>query len=118
MMDADGENKQLVLPHDNELLAINDPMFSPDDATIIFEAKIREEQDGTPIYNLFTVTTSGENLMRITGDDGESDILPQFSSDGMKISYVTYVFEDDGNTHRIRIANRDGSEEEVLSIYS
>jgi len=118
MMDADCENQQLVLSHDDELLAINDPIFSPDDVMIIFEAKIREEHDGTSIYNLFIVTTSGKNLTRITGDDGESDILPQFSPDGMKISYVTYVFEDGGNTHRIRITNRDGSEEEVLSIYT
>ena len=91
-------------------------MFSPDDSTIIFEAKILEP-DGTPIYNLFTVTSSGGDLMRITGDDGESDILPQYSPDGMKISYVTYVFEDGGNTHRIRVANSDGSAEEVLSTY-
>jgi hypothetical protein len=29
-----------------------------------------------------------------------------------------YVFENDGNTHRIRVANADGSEEKVISTYS
>jgi Tol biopolymer transport system component len=92
-------------------------MFSSDHVMIIFEAKIWEEHDRTSIYNIFIVTISGKNLTRITGDNGESDILPQFSPDGMKISYVTYVFEDCGKTHHIRITNRDGNEEEVLSIY-
>ena len=117
MMDADGKNKQLILEHTEELLAINDPMFSPDDKTIIFEAKIRQDQNDNPIYNIFTTNTSGENLTRITQDDGESDILPQYSPDGQKISYYTYVFENGGNTHRIRVANADGTEEKVISAY-
>ena len=117
MMDADGQNKRLILEHNDELLAINDPMFSPDGETIIFEAKIREDENGNPIYNIFTVNTTGGDLTRITTDDGESDVLPQFSRDGNRISYYTYVFEDDGNTHRIRVASSDGSKESVISSY-
>ena len=117
MIDADGLNKRLVLEHSDELLAINDPMFSPDGKTIIFEAKIREDGNGNPIYNIFALNTAGGDLTRITEDDGEADVLPQFSPDGSQISYYTYVFEDDGNTHRIRVANSDGSEERVISTY-
>ena len=117
VMDADGENQQLILEHDADLLKINDPMFSPDGSKIVFEAKVRES-DGNPIYNLFTVDTSGGDLTRITEDDGESDVLPQYSLDGTKIAYYTYVWEEGGgNTHRIRVANADGSEEEVISTY-
>jgi len=47
------------------------------------------------------VNTDGDALTRITEDDGETDVLPQFSPDGSQISYYTNVFEDDGNTHRI-----------------
>ena len=117
MMDVDGSNKRLILQHNDVLLAINDPMFSPSDEYIIFEAKVREDQHDNRIYNIFTVEIDGSDLIRITEDDGESDVLPQISPDGMKICYYTYVFEVDGNTHRIRIANVDGSEEEIISIY-
>ena len=119
MMDADGSNKELILEHNNdELLKINDPMFSPDGSRILFEAKLRDtEPYGNPIYNLFTVNTAGGDLKRITGDDGESDILPQYSPDGTMICYFTYVWKNGGNTHRIRVANADGSDERVLSEY-
>ena len=117
MMDIDGQNKRLILEHSDELQAINDPMFSPDDETIIFEAKTREDDNGNPIYNIFTVDTAGGDLTRITEDDGECDVLPQFSPDGKQISYYTYVFAGDGNTHRVRVAEPDGSNEKVISTY-
>jgi len=117
VMDVDGDNKHLILQHSDDLLAINDPMFSPNDEFIIFEAKVRENRYGNRIYNIFIVNLDGSELMRITEDDGESDILPHISLDGKMICYYTYVFEDDGNTHKIRIANVDGSEEEIISIY-
>jgi len=118
MMDADGSNNELILEHNDELLKINDPMFSPDGSKIIFEAKMRDtEPQGNPIYNLFTVDSTGGDLKRITQDDRESDILPQYSPDGTQICYFTYVWENGGNTHRIRVANADGSDERVLSEY-
>lgn len=119
MMDADGENKKLVLEHNDELKKINDPMFSPDDDRIIFEALVRKSEPyGNPIYNLFTVDTSGGGLTRITQDDGEADVLPQYSPDGSKICYYTYNWTEEGNnTHRIRVANADGSGEKVISDF-
>ncbi len=117
VMDVDGDNKNLILQHSDDLLAINDPMFSPNDEFIIFEVKVREDQHGNRLYNIFTVNLDGSELKRITEDDAESDILPHISPDGKRICYYTYVFGDDGNTHRIRIANVDGSEEEIISIY-
>ncbi len=116
IMDADGGNKKLVLKHDEMLLAIHDPMFSPDDSKIIFSAKVRESKSGNPIYNIFILDIKG-NLLRITEDDGESDVLPQFSPDGNKICYFTYVWGDEGHTHRIRVADADGSNEKILSDY-
>jgi len=118
MMDADGSNKKLILEHNDELLKMNDPMFSPDGSKILFEAKIRDtETDANAIYNLFTIDAAGEHLKRITQDDGEADVLPQYSPDGSRICYFTYVWEDGGNTHHIRVANADGSDETVLSKY-
>ena len=49
MMDVDGGNKELILKHDHhnlQAIAINDPMFSPDGNTIIFEAEM-EKDEGT-----------------------------------------------------------------------
>lgn len=117
MMNVDGTNKQLILQHNDLLHAINDPMFSPDDEFIIFEAKVREDQHDNRIYNIFTVNVDGSELIRITEDDGESDVLPQISPDGKKIGYYTYVFENNDNTHRIRTSNIDGSSVEVISVY-
>ncbi len=118
MMDEDGANKKLVLEHDETLLAINDPMFSPNGDRIIFEAKVRESgPDGNPVYNIFTVDTDGGDLKRITQDDGEADVLPQYSPDGTMITYYTWVFENGGRTHRIRISNVDGSGEKIISSY-
>jgi TolB protein len=117
MMDADGSNKKLVLPHDERLLAINDPMFSPDGKTIIFCAKVGVTRDGRPLHNLFTVDENGGDLRRITRDDGEADVVPQFSPDGSKICYFTYEWEGDGHTERIRIANPDGSDETTISDF-
>ncbi len=117
MMDADGSNKTLILEHDNDLLAINDPMFSPDGTNIIFEAKIREDEHGNPIYNIFSINVDGTDLERITQDDGESDILPKYSPDGKKICYFTYRWKNGDHTARIRIANPDGSDETVISEF-
>lgn len=114
VMDVDGNNKRLILQNNDVLLAINDPMFSPNDEFIIFEAKIREDQYDNRIYNIFTVNVYGSDLIRIIEDDGESDVLPQISSDGKKICYYTYVFENSDNTHRIRISNIDGSSEKII----
>jgi Tol biopolymer transport system component len=117
MMDRDGGNKQLILAHNDTLLAINDPMFSPDSERIIFEAKVGEDQHGNPLYNLFIVNTMDSTITRITGNDGEADVLPQFSQDGEKIVYYTYVFENGEHTHRIRVADTDGSNEKTISTY-
>ena len=117
MMDGDGSNKRLILQHSKNLLAINDPMFSPNDEFIIFEVKVREDKQGNQIYNIFTVNLDGSDLRRITEDDGESDILPHISPVEKMICYYTYVFENGDNTHRIRILNIDGISERIISVY-
>jgi Tol biopolymer transport system component len=117
MMDADGSNKALVFQHTDELLAINDPMFSPDGQRIIFEAKIRIDDHGNPVYNIFSIATDGSDLQQITQDDGESDIMPKYSPDGKKICYFTYRWKNGDHTTRIRIANPDGSDETVISEF-
>ena len=117
MMDADGSEKTLVFRHTDEILAINDPMFSPDGTRIIFEGKIREDNHKNPIYNLFSINVDGSNLQRITKDDGESDIMPKYSPDGKKICYFTYRWKNGDHTTRIRIANPDGSDETVISEF-
>jgi Tol biopolymer transport system component len=116
-MDSDGGNKALLRGHDEQLLAINDPMFSPDGTRIVFGAKVRESAEGNPIYNVFTMDPQGGDLTRITADDGESDVIPQYSPDGGWIAYYTYVWEGGGNTHRIRVIRSDGTGEKTLSTY-
>ncbi len=116
-MDRDGGNTALLRGHNEQLLAINDPMFSPDGTRIVFGAKVRESAEGNPIYNVFTVDPSGGDLTRITADDGESDVIPQYSPDGGWIAYYTYVWEGGGNTHRIRVVRSDGTGEKTLSTY-
>jgi Tol biopolymer transport system component len=116
MMDADGSDKKLVLRHTDEILAINDPMFSPDGRRIIFEAKIRMAEYKNPIYNLFSIDCDGNDLKRITEDDGESDILPKFSPDGTWICYFTYTWNN-GHETSIRIADPDGNNEIVISDF-
>ncbi|MFC2027641.1 TolB family protein [Chloroflexota bacterium] len=117
-MDADGQNQQLILECDDELLKINDPTFSPDGNKIIFGAMVREDQYGNPIYNLFTMNTSSENLTSITEDDGEADILAQYSPDGSKICYMTWAWNGPGiGDFRIRLANANGSDEKVISSF-
>jgi len=115
-MRADGTNKELVLSHNDSLLAINDPMTSPDGKTIIFEAKVYD--DGSRrLYNIFTIDRNGRNLKRITLNDGEADIWPHFSLDGSKIVYFTYIWSDGGHTQQIRISNPDGTDEINISSY-
>ena len=117
MMDADGSNKKMIFEHTDEFLAINDPMFSPDGQRIIFEAKIREDNYGNPIYNIFSMNADGSDLQRVTKDEGESDIMPQYSPDGKKICYFTYEWKNGDHTARIRIANPDGTNETVISEF-
>jgi len=117
IMDATGENKSLVLKHNDQLQKIHDPMFSPDGNKIIFEALVREDQYGNPIYNLFAIDSTGGDLRRITVDDGESDVMAQYSPDGAMITYCTYLWKNGGNTHRIRVSYADGSNETILSKY-
>ena len=117
IMDADGGNKRMILGHSDTIQAINDPMFNRDDTEIVFGAKIHESADGNPIFNVFTANPEGEDIRHVTNDDGESDVIPQFSPDDSMIAYYTYVWETDGNTHRIRVINSDGTQERILSKY-
>jgi len=117
-MNADGSNKTLILKHNDEILSINDPMFSPDGSRIIFEARLDEDGNhGIPVYNIFSIKPDGSDLKRITQNDGETDLLPQYSPDGKKICYYTYKWENGQHTKQIRIANPDGSNEKVISEF-
>lgn len=117
-MDADGGNQELILECDDELLEINDPTFSHDGSKIIFGAMVREDQYGNPIFCLFTVNTSGGELTRITEDDGEGDILAQYSPDGSKICYMTWAWNGPGvGDFGVRVANADGTNEQTISSF-
>ena len=117
IMDANGGNKKMILQHGDTIKAINDPMFNKDDTEIVFGGKVRESDEGNPIFNIFMINSEGVNLRHITYDDGESDVIPQFSPDDSLIAYYTYVWEIGGNTHRIRVIKSDGSNERVISKY-
>jgi len=118
IMDADGKNKKLILKHRKEIQGITDPVFFPDDKRIIFMGRLNKRPEhGIPIYNIFSINVDGSDLKSITSYDGESDALPIFSPDGTKISYYTYTREGDITTHRIRIANSDGSDEKIISSF-
>jgi len=116
-MNSDGTDSTLMLAHSDEILAINDPMFSPDDSMIVFGAKIRVSEEGNPIYNVYALNPADGELTHVTHDDGESDVIPQYSPDGAMIAYYTYVWTGEGNTHRIRVTDLDTMEETVLSKY-
>jgi len=121
MMDADGNNKELILRHDDQdlqAMAINDPMFSPDGNTIIFEAKMGEDEWGHEIYHIFTIDAYGENLTKITQGDEVSEGLQQFSPDGTKMTFDRVIWNNatDG-IRKIWLANADGSEEKCLSSF-
>jgi hypothetical protein len=117
MMNGDGTENTLMLAHGDQILAINDPMYSPDDKMIVFGAKIRVSEEGNPIYNIYTLNPADGELTPITHDDGESDVIPQYSPDGTMIAYYTYVWTSDGNTHRIRVTDLNKGEETILSKY-
>lgn len=117
-MDADGNNQQLILECDTKLLKMNDPTFSPDGSRIVFGAMVREDQYSNPIFCLFTVNASGGELTRITDDDGESDILAQYSPDGSKICYMTWAWNGPGvGDFGVRVANADGTNEQAISSF-
>ena len=118
LMDENGNNQRLVLKCSAEITKMNDPAFSPDGNRIIFGGMVREDEYGNPIYNLFAVDASGQNLARITEDDGESDILAQYSSDGKRICYMTWTWSGRGTaSFGIRVADYDGSNEKAISSF-
>ena len=116
-MHVDGSDKTPIFTHTNLIRAINDPSVSGDGEKIIFEGRISEGSEKRR-YNLFMVGLDGNNLVRITFDDGESDIWPSFSPDGMYILYFTYNWDmDGGHTQKIRILRSDGSDEREISSF-
>lgn len=92
-------------------------MYNLEDKMIVFGAKIRVSEEGDPIYNKYTLSPTNGELTPITHDDGESDVIPQYSPDGTMIAYYTYIWTTDGNTHRIRVTDLNTNEETVLSKY-
>lgn len=94
----------------------NDPDWSPDGATIAFKSTMAYS-DGTddefldPDYEIFTMDTLGNNLMRIT-NDSLSDHDPDFSPDGTKLAFLR-VHED--MTNDVWIMNADGTGQQNLS---
>lgn len=116
-MKGDGSGKTLFFSHTETIQAINDPSVSYDGEKIIFEGRIGNNSEG-PLYNLFSLNSDGSNLLRLTADDGESDIWPSYSPDGNYIVYFTYRWnENGGHTQKIRVAKTDGSEEDELSSF-
>lgn len=114
-MKADGSNKHPVFTHNELIKAINDPSVSIDGKRIVFEGKINEDLEN-PNYNLFMIDANGSNLTRITYDDGESDIWPSFSPNGLYIVYFTYKWDGNGgHTQEMRISRYDGSGEKKIS---
>jgi Tol biopolymer transport system component len=116
-INSDGTDNTLMLAHNDLIIAINDPMYSPDDEMIVFGAKIRDSEDGNPIYNIYTLNSTNGELTSITDDDGESDVIPQYSLDGSMIAYYTYVWTTEGNTHRIRVIDLNTYQETIISKY-
>ena len=118
MMNTDGSNKKQIFKHGKEILAIHDPMFSPDDQTIIFGGVVGKDSFGNQITDIFTVGVDGKNLKRITKNDKESDYYPHFSPDGKKISYGSWVWESLGvATITINTAELDGSNKKKISKF-
>jgi len=118
IMDADGQNKRMIFEHNEEIIAINDPMFSRDGSKIIFMGQLDESGNhGIPIVNIFTINIDGTDLKRITQNDGESDVLPHYSPDGNLLTYYTYFWKNGVHNHQIRTANADGSNEKTISSF-
>jgi Tol biopolymer transport system component len=122
MMDEDGSNKELLLKHDQhelQAIAINDPMFSPDGTTIIFEAERGKDEWDHVLYHMFTVDVHGENLVKMTKDDEVSEGMAQFSPDGTMITFDRVLWTSGTvGTRKIWFSNADGSNEMCLSSFS
>ena len=116
-MKSNGSDKTLFFSHTETIQAMNDPSVSSNGEKIIFEGRIGNSS-GRPLYNLFTVDSNGSNLLRLTVNDGESDIWPNYSPDGNYIVYFTYEWDENGgHTQKIRVAMPDGGEENEISSF-
>ena len=122
MMDEDGSNKELIVKHDQQELqaiAINDPMFSPDGTTIIFEAEMGKDAWEHVLYHMFTIDVHGQNLVKLTKDDEVSEGMAQYSPDGTMITFDRVLWNSaTEGTRNIWLSKADGSEEVCLSSFS
>ncbi len=116
-MNGDGSEKMLFFSHNETIQAINDPSVSHNGERIVFEGRVGNNAERL-LYNLFSLNSNGSELLRLTLNDGESDIWPSYSPDNNYIVYFTYEWDENGgHTQKIRIAKSDGSEEQEISSF-
>jgi len=68
------------------------PDWSPDGSRFVFASNRPNKDD--PIYDLYLADANGENLVRLTENNGEGwvDTLPAWSPGGSKIAFFRYNF--------------------------
>lgn len=121
MMNEDGGDKHLILATNEHYLAYHDPMFSPDDSMIVFEAMLSPDGNhGIPLYKIFTAKVNGVDVKQITDSDDETDVYPQYFADGNRLVYFTWRWNerDSSFERKIRTIDTAGTNERILSVFS
>jgi dipeptidyl aminopeptidase/acylaminoacyl peptidase len=108
---ASGEASQLTsgdFEHDN-------PVWSPDGTTIVFEGLRDENWDTELVSRLYAIDAAGGEPRALTGDEGSYE-TPSFSPDGARIAYRMAV-EDGTYPHhsQIGVMNADGGGARLLT---
>jgi len=96
-------------PIKNNLLSGN-VSISPNEKQIIFSFYING------IASIYTATTDGSNIKRLTFPDNESHLFPEYSPDGSKILFLSFNEVPKKPRSYLHIMNADGSNIKQLTF--
>ena len=106
VMDASGNNRQLVMRNVGTGSASGAPAWSPDGDKIAFVLNSVEIEFGTN-YEVFTANADGTDVQNLTGSYALPNILfsPTWAPDGSRIAFATFASGPTG----IFVIDSDGS---------
>jgi len=110
VMNSDGSsNKQLTFETNT---MFREPSFSPDGSKILFaEGDMQGDDEG--LYHIGIMNLDGSNITQLTDyskpNNSSSNYYQRFSSDGSKITFTSYSYDDENEDYDIYMMNSDGS---------